>query len=51
MDDPYEMLIVDLAKRCDINRNQARNVVDFLERKDFIDMDEVESFYIKESEL
>lgn len=51
MDDPFEMLIIAIAKKCDITNSQARNIVDMLERLDFLDMDAVEDHYMKEHEL
>lgn len=51
MDDPFEMLIRELAKKCELTNSQARNVIDMLERNEFLDEEAIEEHYIKDHEL
>lgn len=51
MEDFYELLIADVSKRCDVSKDRVRNIIDFLDRKDYLDLDVIEDHYMKDYEL
>lgn len=51
MEDWYEMLINDLSKRCEISKNQARVVADYLDRSGFLEESAIETHYMEQYEL
>lgn len=51
MEDHFELLIADVAKRCEISKNQARDVVDFLESNCYLNEREIEDNYLESETL